>query len=34
MAIRHLNDTEIQDYLDGVTSRENHWTDIHLENCE
>ncbi len=34
MALRHLQDKEIQDYLDGNISRENHWISIHLENCE
>lgn len=33
MALRHLNDNEMQIYLDGNLSSENTWIPTHLENC-
>ncbi|MFQ5823129.1 MAG: anti-sigma factor family protein [bacterium] len=34
MALRHVTDEEIQEYLDGKLSMENRWIPTHLENCE
>lgn len=34
MAIRHLTDEEIQDYIDGNLSTENRFAQSHLKTCE
>lgn len=34
MALKHVTDEQIQDYLDGKLSMEKHWIPTHLESCD